>query len=163
MGRTGQFTFCNVFSGCISQLSDYPDVRLTRDAGINCWAAWMRNRHGCKSQTSISRRWDKGIASDKAARTAESGQPRIFAADERSGTDQSAYAGVWFFNVISRPSCAEHLAKITGIHFSSDQLIRLLHRHGFSVHRPKHTLKGKRNEAAYEKARESLVRLKKKR
>ena len=53
---------------------------------------------------------------------------------------------------------AEHLARVTGIRFSSDQLIRLLHRHGFSVHRPRHTLKGRRDEAAYEKARKSLVR-----
>ena len=67
------------------------------------------------------------------------------------------------FSTWSAGRLAEHLAKVTGIHFSSDQLIRLLHRHGFSVHRPKHTLKGKRDEAAYEKARESLVRLKKKR
>lgn len=67
------------------------------------------------------------------------------------------------FSTWSAGRLAGHLAKVTGILFSSDQLIRLLHRHGFSVHRPKHTLKGKRNEAAYEKARESLVRLKKKR
>jgi len=66
------------------------------------------------------------------------------------------------FSTWSAGRLAEHLAKVTGIHFSSDQLIRLLHRHGFSVHRPKHTLKGKRNEAAYEKAKKSLIRLKKK-
>jgi transposase len=67
------------------------------------------------------------------------------------------------FSTWSAGRLAEHLAKVTGIRFSSDQLIRLLHRHGFSVHRPKHTLKGKRDEAAYERAGKSLVRLKKKR
>jgi transposase len=56
---------------------------------------------------------------------------------------------------------AEHLAKVTGIRFSDDQLRRLLHREGFSVHRPKHTMKGKRDEAAYEKAKQKLARLKK--
>ncbi len=56
---------------------------------------------------------------------------------------------------------AEHLAKVTGIRFSDDQLRRLLHQEGFSVHRPKHTMKGKRDEAAYEKARKKLARLKK--
>jgi transposase len=56
---------------------------------------------------------------------------------------------------------AEHLAKVTGIRFSDDQLRRLLHREGFSVHRPKHTMKGKRNEPAYEKAKKQLARLKK--
>jgi len=39
---------------------------------------------------------------------------------------------------------------------------RLLHQQGFSVHRPKHTLKGKRDEKAYQKAGKQLVRLKKK-
>jgi transposase len=67
------------------------------------------------------------------------------------------------FSTWSAGRLAEHLAKVTGIRFSSDQLIRLLHQHGFSVHRPKHTLKGRRDEAAYEKAKKSLVRLKKKR
>jgi transposase len=67
------------------------------------------------------------------------------------------------FSTWSAGRLAEHLAKITGIRFSSDQLIRLLHRHGFSVHRPKHTLKGRRDEVAYEKARKRLVCLKKKR
>ena len=56
---------------------------------------------------------------------------------------------------------AEHLAKITGIHFSDDQLRRLLRRHGYSFQRPKHTLKGKRDEAAYERAKAELAELKK--
>jgi transposase len=66
------------------------------------------------------------------------------------------------FSTWSAGRLAEHLAKATGIRFSSDQIIRLLHRHGFSVHRPKHTLKGKRDEIAYEKAKKALIRLKKK-
>lgn len=66
------------------------------------------------------------------------------------------------FSTWSADRLAEHLAKVTAIRFSSDQLIRLLHRHGFSVHRPKHTLKGKRNETAYKKAKERLIFLKKK-
>jgi transposase len=66
------------------------------------------------------------------------------------------------FSTWSAVRLAEHLAKVTGIRFSSDQIIRLLHRHGFSVHRPKHTLKGKRDEIAYEKAKKALIRLKKK-
>jgi len=56
---------------------------------------------------------------------------------------------------------AEHLAKLTGIRFSDDQMRRILHQQGFSVHRPKHTMKGKRDEVAYEKAKKKLARLKK--
>ena len=63
------------------------------------------------------------------------------------------------FSTWSATRLAEHLAKVTGIHFSDDQLRRLLHQHGFSVHRPKHTLKGKRDEAAYRKAKAELTEL----
>lgn len=42
-----------------------------------------------------------------------------------------------------------------------DQLRRILHQEGFSFQRPKHTMKGKRDEAAYEKARRQLKCLKK--
>ena len=56
---------------------------------------------------------------------------------------------------------AEHLAQTTGLRFSDDQLRRLLHREEFSVQRPKHTMKGKRDEAAYVKAQQTLKRLKK--
>lgn len=66
------------------------------------------------------------------------------------------------FSTWSSVRLAEHLAKITGIRLSDDQLRRLLHKEGFSVHRPKHTLKGKRDEKAYRRAKQELVRLKKK-
>jgi transposase len=57
----------------------------------------------------------------------------------------------------------EYLAKTTGIRFSDDQLRRLLHQEGFSVQRPKHTMKGKRDEKAFRKAKKELQVLKKKR
>ena len=58
---------------------------------------------------------------------------------------------------------AEYLAKQTGLRFSDDQLRRLLHQEGFSVQRPKHTMKGKRDERAFRKAQKDLQVLKKKR
>ena len=67
------------------------------------------------------------------------------------------------FSTWSVARLAAHLAKTTGIGFSEDQLTRLLHRHKFSFQRPKHTMKGKRDEAAYEKSRAELKVLKKKR
>lgn len=66
------------------------------------------------------------------------------------------------FSTWSAARLAEHLARVTGIRFSSDQLRRLLQEEGFSIHRPKHTLKGKRDEQPYEKAKKGLIRLKKK-
>jgi transposase len=65
------------------------------------------------------------------------------------------------FSVWSAARLAAHMAKETGIHFSDDQIRRLLHQVNYSFHRPKHTLKGKRDEAAYEKARRKLIALKK--
>ena len=65
------------------------------------------------------------------------------------------------FSNWSAARLAQHLAKVTGIRFSEDQMGRILHQEGFSVHRPKHTMKGKRDEAAYQKARRQLARLKK--
>jgi transposase len=66
------------------------------------------------------------------------------------------------FSTWSTARLAAHLAKATGIRFSANQVRRLLHQEGFSVHRPKHTMKGKRDEQAYQKAKKQLCRLKKK-
>ena len=66
------------------------------------------------------------------------------------------------FSVWSVARLGQHLKKQTGISFSVDQLGRLLHQEGFSFQRPKHTLKGKRDEVAYEQARQELDVMKKK-
>jgi transposase len=67
------------------------------------------------------------------------------------------------FSTWSVARLAAHLGKTTGIKYSTDQLRRLLRRHRFSVQRPKHTMKGKRDEAAYEKSKAELIILKKRR
>jgi transposase len=56
---------------------------------------------------------------------------------------------------------AEHMAKVTEIRFSDDQIRRILHQENLSYQRPKHTLKGKRDEADYAQATRRLNRLKK--
>ena len=66
------------------------------------------------------------------------------------------------FATWSTARLAAHLARVTGITLSAAQVRRLLHEERFSVHRPKHTMKGKRDEAAYQKAKARLRRLKKK-
>jgi putative transposase len=67
------------------------------------------------------------------------------------------------FSVWSVARLAGHLKKQTGIRFSDDQLRRILHQEGFSFQRPKHTMKGKRDEVAYRQAQGQLKTLKKKR
>lgn len=65
------------------------------------------------------------------------------------------------FSVWSLARLNAHLNKKTGISFSDDQLGRILHAEAFSIQRPKHTMKGKRDEAAFKKAQRELKRLKK--
>lgn len=65
------------------------------------------------------------------------------------------------FSVWSIARLNAHLAKSTGVSFSEDQLARVLHAEGYSYQRPKHTMKGKRDEAAYVKAASELDSLKK--
>jgi transposase len=65
------------------------------------------------------------------------------------------------FSTWNVPRLAAHLKKITRITFSEDQTRRLLHQEGFSIQRPKHTLKGKRDEQDFERARRDLEGLKK--
>jgi putative transposase len=67
------------------------------------------------------------------------------------------------FSVWSVARLGAHLKRRTGIAFGDDQLRRIVHDEGFSFQRPKHTMKGKRNEAAYVKAQGELQTLKKKR
>ncbi|MDZ4780427.1 MAG: IS630 family transposase [Planctomycetia bacterium] len=65
------------------------------------------------------------------------------------------------FSVWSLARLAAHLKRKTGVSLSDDQLGRVLRAEGFSHQRPKHTLKGQRNEVAYERARRALKTLKK--
>jgi transposase len=67
------------------------------------------------------------------------------------------------FSVWSVARLNQYLKKRTGVSFSEDQLRRILHQEGYSYQRPKHTMKGKRDEAAFSKAQKQLKTLKKKR
>lgn len=65
------------------------------------------------------------------------------------------------FSVWSVARLNAHLKRQTGVRFGDDRLRAILREEGFSFQRPKHTMKGKRDEAQYEKARRQLRRLKK--
>jgi transposase len=88
--------------------------------------------------------------------------PQFIAQMRRAVTTNPLVLG-YGFSTWSLARLSAHLAKTTGIRLGTDQLGRLLRRHGFSFQRPKHTMKGKRDEVAYEKAKAAeLIRLKKK-
>ena len=67
------------------------------------------------------------------------------------------------FSVWSVARLNAHLKQQTGIGFGDDRLRAILREEGFSFQRPKHTMKGKRDEEKYKKARRELKRLKKER
>lgn len=67
------------------------------------------------------------------------------------------------FSVWSANRLAKHLEKTTKNALSDDRLRAILAEEGFSFQRPKHTMKGQRDEAAYERAQGELKVLKKKR
>jgi transposase len=84
-----------------------------------------------------------------------------FRAALRQLTQTSPLTLGYGFATWSAARLAEHLAAVTGMRFSDDQMRRLLKEEGFSFQRPKHTLKGKRDEAAFERAAGELQEHKK--
>jgi len=60
------------------------------------------------------------------------------------------------FSTWSVARLAQHLKEATGIALGIDQVRRLLRRARLSVQRPKHTMRGKRDEAEFERARAEL-------
>lgn len=67
------------------------------------------------------------------------------------------------FSVWSANRLAKHLEKTTKVTLGDDRVRSILAEEGFSFQRPKHTMKGKRDEAAYRRAQGELKILKKKR
>jgi len=65
------------------------------------------------------------------------------------------------FSVWTTGRMAEHLARVTGKRISPSRLGKLLKGCGYAWGRPKHTLKGKRDETAYRRGRVQLRLLKK--
>jgi transposase len=67
------------------------------------------------------------------------------------------------FSVWSAHRLARHLEKTTQVRLCDDRVRAILSEEGFSFQRPKHTMKGKRDEPAYVRAQGELKILKKKR
>lgn len=114
--------------------------------------------------TDIRRRWQRQGLASLCDRRHPGRPPRVTAAYRRqlraalrSGPLRFGYA----FTVWSIARLRTHLARRTGITISTDWLRRLAHAQGFVVARPKHTLKGKRDERQYRKTAQRLTRLKK--
>jgi len=146
----------DVFRNCLIVLkSDLGESRASIASQLGCAPATVAR---------VRRLYRRGGASALHPVRPPGRKPRAtpeFLAQMRQAVGTNPLTLGYGFSTWSATRLAEHLAQLTGIHFGDDQLRRLLRRHGYSFHRPKHTLKGKRDEAAYEKAKEELAALKK--
>ena len=121
---------------------------------------------GCSPATvdNVRRRYREqglaGLVPRKSSGRRSRATPEYRAALRRAVQTPPASLG-YGFSVWSAARLGEHVKQHTGVSFSADRLRAILHEEGFSCQRPKHTMKGKRDEAAYEKARRELKRLKK--
>jgi transposase len=121
---------------------------------------------GCSPATvdNVRRRYRQSGLKGLVPRTSP-GRPSRATAEYRAALRQAVETPPqslgYGFSVWSLARLAAHLKRTIGIALSDDQLGRVLHEEGFSYQRPKHTMKGKRDEAAYERARRQLKRLKK--
>jgi transposase len=128
--------------------------------------ASIAKRLGCSTETvtRIRRLYRKGGVQALCPIKPPGRKPRAtpeFIAQMKQAVGTSPQTLGYGFSVWSAARLAKHLAKVTGLSFSDDQMRRILVQHGYSFQRPKHTMKGKRDEVAYEKARKQLIRLKK--
>jgi transposase len=114
--------------------------------------------------TRIRRRWnEQGMASVKDA--PRPGRPPKVNSAYRQGLRDALCRGPtaygYAFTTWSIARLNAHLHRVTGLAICNDWLRQLVHAEAFVYRRPKHTLKGKRNEQAYRQAQKKLQRLKK--
>jgi len=115
--------------------------------------------------TDVRRRWRKRRLRSLSDRPRAGRPPRVtprYRRELRRALRRGPLALGYVFTVWSIARLGAYLAQRTGgLAVSRDWLRRLVHAEGFVVGRPKHTLKGKRGEREYRRARRQLDRLKK--
>ena len=113
--------------------------------------------------TDVRRRW-RGRRLRSLADRPRSGRPPVVTAEYRRELRRALRKGPlacgYVFTVWSIARLAAYLRKRTGVAVGRDWLRRLVLAEGLRVGRPKHTLKGKRDERAYRRTRRRLGRLK---
>jgi transposase len=148
------------------------DVRMFRNAtiilmsGVGRSKASIAKELGCCPATvdNVRQRYRRqglaGLVPGKSTGRRSQATPEYRAALRRAVQTQPQTLG-YGFSVWSVGRLNAHLEKETQVSFGDDRMRAILREEGFSFQRPKHTMKGKRDEAKYEKARRALKRLKK--
>jgi transposase len=111
----------------------------------------------------IRRRWRQRRLRSLADRP-RPGRPPLVTAEYRRDLRRALRTGPralgYVFTVWSVARLRTYLRHRTGIAISDEWLRRLVHREGFVIGRPAHTLQGKRDENEYRRTRRRLDRLK---
>jgi len=113
--------------------------------------------------TDIRRRWRQRRLRSLADRPRRGRPARVTAQyrrELRRALRKGPLACGYVFTVWSIARLGSYLRKQTGIRLSVHGLRRVVRAEGFVVGRPKHTLRGKRNEREYRRAQRQLQRLK---
>lgn len=114
--------------------------------------------------TDIRRRWQRRHLASLRELPRPGRPPKItdeYRRQLRKALSRSPLAYGYIFSTWSIARLNSHLQQTTGIRICNDRLWRLVHEEGFVYRRPKHTLKGKRDERAFRRAQKALNRLKK--
>ncbi len=114
--------------------------------------------------TDIRRRWQRFGITSLRDRPRPRRPPKItkqYRKLLREALRKGPLAYGYIFTTWSIARLNAHLQAATGIKVYNDWLRKLVLAEGFVYRRPKHTLKGERDEAAYQKAKKDLICLKK--
>jgi transposase len=146
------------------------DARVYRNATIILRTADGQTKHalaealGCSAATidRVRRHYratgPAGLVPTKPPGRPSRATPEYLAALERAIRTPRQDLG-YGFSTWSAARLAQHLKKVTGIALGVDQIRRILHRSRYSIQRPKHTMRGKRDEAEFERAKAELEEL----
>ena len=114
--------------------------------------------------TDTRRRWQRrgfGCLKDRPRGRIQSKATPAYRKQLRRALRRGPLAFGYIHTVWSLRRLNAHLKSVTGVSFCKDYLRRLVKAEGFVYRRPKHTLKGRRDERAFRKAQRQLNGLKK--
>jgi transposase len=147
-----------VFRNCL--------IILMSDRGTGHSRFSIAEELGCSAATvnSVRKRYrERGIAGLTPLKS--TGRPPRVTAEYRAALRKAVMTPPqqlgYGFSVWSAARLNAHLKKTTRLQLSDERVRRLLREEGFSFQRPKHTMKGKRDETRYVEAQAKLKRLKK--
>jgi len=113
--------------------------------------------------TDIRRRWQQrgfGCLKDRPRKHFASKATPAYRKELRRALRLGPLAFGYVHTVWSLPRLNAHLKRTTGVSFCKAWMQQLVTAEGFVYRRPKHTLKGRRDERAFRKAQRQLNRLK---